>query len=120
MSITVDYLSDLIRQSIHDADVTREEWEQAVRHVFGDDAPLEPLETQPHPANYRLEWTIAQDAATPAAAVQRVWRQVFRRGPLQPNADEACVFTVTESYSGRSAEIDLSDDQFAVLFENGD
>jgi hypothetical protein len=119
VSITVDHLSDLIRQSVHDADVTREEWEQALRHVFGENAPLEPLQTQPHPTDYRLEWTIDQDASTPAAAAREIWRQVFRRGPFQPNADEACVFTVTDPCSGRSVEIDLSDEQFAALFEDG-
>lgn len=35
MSLFVDALADLVRQSIGDADATRQEWESALDQIYG-------------------------------------------------------------------------------------
>lgn len=71
-----------------------------------------------HPAHgteeYTLTWTVSGDGTSPADAAARVWREVLRRGPWQPNDDETCIFHVTGENG--SAQVDLSDERFAYLF----
>lgn len=66
-----------------------------------------------------LSWDITYDGKSAAEAAIAVWQQTFRRGPFQPNAGEACVFTMTNG-SGDTAEVDLSDEKFAGLFNGRD
>lgn len=115
MSIFIDELAKLAQQSIDDADATREDWERALDQVFPIEH-LDALRVEAHPVEHRLAWEIDQDGNSAAEAAITVWQQVFRRGPFQPNADEACVFTVTNPETGDTAEVDLSDEKFADLF----
>ncbi|MBB5491396.1 hypothetical protein [Nocardiopsis metallicus] len=73
--------------------------------------PLEPAEPHPCPVEYGVTWAIQQDGNSPIEAAIAVWQKYFRRGPLQPSADEACVFTVVDG--DRRVDIDLSDERFA-------
>lgn len=45
MSLLVDTLADTIRDSIGDADATRDDWERAVRQAFGPDDDTAPVLT---------------------------------------------------------------------------
>lgn len=114
MSIFIDELAKLAQQSIDDADATREDWERALDQVFPVEH-LDALHVEAHPEEYNLSWDITYDGKSAAEAAIAVWQQVFRRGPFQPNADEACVFTVTNG-RGDIAEVDLSDEKFTDLF----
>lgn len=109
----IDELAHIVQNSVSDAKATRADWQSTLDQVFGNPA-LEPLAVQPHPADYFVTWEINQDGKTPAEAAAAVWQQIFRRGHLQPSADEACIFTVTEG--DRSVLIDLSEERFAHLF----
>lgn len=114
MSILIDELAKLAQQSIDDADATRQDWERALDQVFPVEH-LDALHVEAHPEGYNLSWDITYDGKSAAEAAIAVWQQVFRRGPFQPNADEACVFTVTNG-RGDTAEVDLSDGKFTDLF----
>lgn len=80
-----------------DADVSRQDWERALDQVFGcDEVTLDPLEIEAHPIAYLVDWVIDQDAKSAAEPAAGVWRQIFRRGPWQPNNGEACVLFTSE------------------------
>lgn len=122
MSTMTDTLAEMIRDSVTNADASRAEWHRALDQVFNEcvfagDAldPLEPA-TSGH-EEYPVSWVTDSDiSASPADAAAMVWREVFRRGPWQPNNEEACVFVVTDPNTGRQVEIDLSEERFAHLF----
>lgn len=76
---------------------------------------LDPLEPAHGTESYQLTWQIDQDGPSPAEAAVRVWQDIFSRGPFQPNAEDACVFEITDA-AGRRISIDLSDDRYAHLF----
>lgn len=114
MSIFIDELAKLAQQSIDDSDATRQDWERALDQVFPVEH-LDALHVEAHSEEYSLVWEITQDGKSAAEAAIAAWQQTFRRGPFQPNADEACVFTMTNG-SGDTAEVDLSDEKFTDLF----
>lgn len=116
MSAFINTLAQQIIDSTIEAEATREDWLKALDQAFGHD-DLDPLQKGHGTENHRLAWEIDQDATSPAEAAVRVWRDVFRRGFLQPNDDEACVFTVADE-TGRRTTIDLSDDRYAHLFND--
>lgn len=124
MSIFIDALADQIRQSIDDADATREDWVAAIAQVFGSDhaAPseIEPRQIDPfEPSDESLlvAWQIdSEEEISPAQAALQAWRRNFRRGDTQPTADDACVFDVSQG--NLRIQVDLSDPQFAYLFES--
>lgn len=123
MSIFIDTLADQIRQSIDDADATREDWVAAIAQVFGSDhatpSEIEPSQIDPfEPSDESLlvAWQIDSDEGiSPAQAALKAWKQNFRRGDAQPTADDACVFDVSQG--DRRVQVDLSDPQFAHLFK---
>lgn len=114
MSLHVDALADLVRQSVIDSEATREEWLRAVDQVF----PQEPLDPfAPFQGEPPISWEVNGDEGiSPAEAAKRVWQQFFRHGTSQPSSEEACVFTV--SVGNGKVEIDLSDERFAHLFDD--
>lgn len=123
MSLFIDTLADQIRQSIDDADATREDWTTAIAQVFGSDHAA-PSETEPHqfdplePSDESLlvAWQIDSDeSVSPAQAALQAWQRNFRRGNDRPTADDACVFDVSQG--DRRVQVDLSDPQFAHLFK---
>ncbi len=130
MSTMSDLLAEQVRQSVSEGKATQEDWDRALDEVFagvrptgtplqGETLPLDPLEPSLIGTDeYAVSWRINQDATSPAEAAARVWRSVFRRGPFQPSADEACVMTVVNG--DRAVEIDLSEERFAHLFELGE
>ncbi|MFJ7280869.1 hypothetical protein [Kitasatospora sp. NPDC098663] len=66
---------------------------------------------------YLVRWEIDSDEeAGPAQAALDAWRTKFRRGYEQPSAEDACVFTVIDRFTGRSVQIDLSDERHTTLF----
>jgi hypothetical protein len=114
MSLHIDSLADLVRGAVSGGDSTREDFERALDQVFPRDQ-LDPFEGTGS-EEYLVGWTIDQDAASPAEAASKVWREVFQRGPWQPSADEGCVFTI--SRGSQRVEIDLSDEHFTHLFSD--
>lgn len=121
MSTMTDTLAETIRDSITAANATRAEWNRALDQVFDEQVfagdALDPLEPATRDSEeYPVSWETCWDGTSPADAAAFVWREVFRRGPWQPNNDEACVFTVTDSKTGRRVEIDVSEERFAHLF----
>ncbi|MFF1880248.1 hypothetical protein ACFVVC_02100 [Pseudarthrobacter sp. NPDC058196] len=114
MNLHIDSLADLVHGAVSGADATREDFERALDQVFPRDQ-LDPLEGTGS-EEYLVGWAIDQDAASPAEAARKVWREVFQRGPWQPGAHDGCIFTV--SRDGRRVEIDLSDERFAHLFSD--
>lgn len=114
MSTLSDTLADLVRDSVADAEATRQDWLIALDEVFPVQA-LDPLEIHDEDTEYTLVWLIDHNGPSPAMAARDVWCQVFDRGPVQPGPDETCVFTVSTS-PDRLVEIDLSDEQYADLF----
>lgn len=113
MSTHIDALAALIEQSVIDSSATRADWLRALDQVFPI-AELDPLEPGQGTEEYHLAWEIDSDGTSPVDAAIDTWRQIFRRGYLQPSADDACVFEVT--LGDRSTQIDLSDERFAHLF----
>lgn len=77
--------------------------------------PLDPAEPHPCPVEYGVTWAIEQEGMSPIEAAIAVWREFFRGGPLQPSANESCVFTVVDG--DRRVDIDLSDERFAPYFD---
>lgn len=120
MSTMTDTLAEMIRDSITDVDASRTEWHQALDQVFNEYVfagdILDPLEPAHGIAEYPVSWEIDWDGTSPADAAAQVWREVFCRGSWQPNNEEACVFIVTDTNTGRQVEIDLSEERFAHLF----
>lgn len=117
MSLHIDALADLVRQSVDDSDATREDWLRAVDQVFPREQepeldPFVPIAGEPP-----IFWEVNCDEdVSPAEAAKRVWQRLFRRGTSQPAADKACVFTVV--VDGREVEIDLSEERYAHLFDD--
>lgn len=75
---------------------------------------LDPLESGgPHLVRWMVD---GSENVSPAQAAADVWRDNFGRGPDRPGPDDACVFTVIDRATGRSVEIDLSEERFAHLF----
>ena len=60
-----------------------------------------------------ITWTIDAEGSTPEAAAASVWTEIF--GRTAAGADDACVFTVTDSTTGQSTNVDLSDHDFPSL-----
>lgn len=119
MSIFIDTLAQIISQSTDDADATREDWQQALDQALPKaDRTLDPRERQAHSTEYDLTWEIQADGKSPVEAAISAWQQTFRRGGLQPSTEEACVFDVTDRSTGDTVQIDLSDERFAIFFEN--
>ena len=117
MSLIADILAEQMLQSIDGTDVTREDYERALDQVFGHEQDaLNPTEVQPHTVEYEVSWTIDQGGKTPAEAAAAIWKQVFRRGPVQPGEDESCVFDVSDGT--RSVRIDLSEERYSDLFSH--
>lgn len=85
-----------------------------------EDEPLEKARPALRPVSegtsFQITWSIDQEAQSPAAAAAAVWQSIFGRGSTQPGPDEACVFTTTLP-DGTPVEIDLSDPEYAELFE---
>lgn len=119
MSIFIDTLAQIISQSTDDADATREDWQQALDQALPKAGrTLDPRERQAHSTEYDLTWEIQADGKSPVEAAISAWQQTFRRGGLQPSTEEACVFDVTDRSTGDTVQVDLSDEQFAIFFEN--
>lgn len=78
------------------------------------DQMTDPLDPAHGTEEYALTWEISGEGSSPADAAARVWREVFRRAPWQPNDDEACVFRVTGADG--SVQVDLSGEEFTHLF----
>lgn len=55
----------------------------------------------------RVKWEINSDKSDPVEAARQVWRENFNRG--EPGPDDACVFTVTDSQTGNTVTVDLSE-----------
>lgn len=71
----------------------------------------------PDPESHLVRWEIDSDEGiSPARAAADAWQSNFHRGLDQPGPGDACVLTVVNT-AGQSVEIDLSDEQFAYLFD---
>ncbi|MDP9903158.1 hypothetical protein [Arthrobacter bambusae] len=89
-------------------------YESETQPVAETNDALDPFQTD---GPYRVTWSIDGDEdSSPARAAANAWTQNFNRGAAQPCPDDACVFTVTDSKTGRSVDIDLSEEEFAHLF----
>jgi hypothetical protein len=64
-----------------------------------------PALSEDHP--WVVSWTIDSNASSPEEAAAKIWREVFGRDFA--GTDDACTFTVTDVESGKSVEIDLSE-----------
>lgn len=67
------------------------------------------------PVEYRVWSNITVEAHSRRKAAVTVWTQIFGRDA--PRADDASVFTVTDDASGKSYDIDLSEDDAYRLDE---
>ncbi|WP_424863032.1 hypothetical protein [Streptomyces sp. MMS24-I29] len=66
---------------------------------------------------YLVRWEIDSDeGVSPAQAALNAWRENFGGGDGQPSNEECCVFTIFGVPTGRSVEIDLSDELHTHLF----
>ena len=125
MSILVDELASMVRQSIGDADATREDWDRALRQVFSNpneqpaEEPASDTATAPATADgefpqWHITWEIddCDQSKTPLEAAARVWIDIFGRD----NVDEsdACVFLVTGP-GGTQTQVDLAEYDFTSL-----
>lgn len=59
-----------------------------------------------HP--WTVSWQINSEASSPENAAAKVWQENF--GRTTAGADDACIFTVTDTETGESVEVDLSED----------
>lgn len=114
MSVFIDTLAEMIESSL-DSDATEEDWEQALKQVYGTPQNLQPLAAQP--STYLIEWSIDEESSSPAEAAAEIWSTVFNRGRTQPSSEEACIFSITDRSTGATTTVDLSDEAFAHLFE---
>lgn len=131
MSTMTDHLESELREA-RTAGADLENILQAVRRVYGDtalrtaiaeavqmafdDEASDPLAQHPEDTEFDLSWNIAAYGTSPAAAAASLWREYFENSGLQPAPDRACVFTV--HFDDHGLEIDLSDQQFAHLFQD--
>ena len=131
MSGITDHLEIELREA-REAGAELDHLLQAVRRVYGDtalrtavaeaaqmafdDEASDPLAQHPEDTEFNLSWNIAAYGTSPAAAAASLWRDYFDDSGLQPAQDRACVFTV--HFDAHGLEIDLSDQQFAHLFQD--
>ncbi|WP_026820031.1 hypothetical protein [Arthrobacter castelli] len=67
---------------------------------------------------YTVCWTIdAEGGISPAAAALNAWQDNFSNWFNQPTNEECCVFDVLDTGTGQQTQVDLSDEQFAYLFD---
>lgn len=80
--------------------------------------PLDPQAAGTGP--WRVSWEIdgSEEATSALDAAYRVWVEIF--GRTFAAKDDACVFTVTDTSTGRSAQVDLSDYDTDALFDEYD
>lgn len=74
-----------------------------------------PVNLSGPPVEYRVQWNITLGADSPRKAAVTAWTHIF--GREAPSPDDASVFTVTDDASGKSYDIDLSENDAYRLEE---
>ena len=112
-------ITDLVESGTLTDPVTGDDMEVRGAIVREDVRPLRLDPLEPNHDRLLVTWRIDDIPSydrSPAAAAARVWRDLTGRTG-QPGPDECCVFTVSDPVSGADAEIDISDEQYAHLFD---
>ncbi|MDX3020078.1 hypothetical protein [Streptomyces acidiscabies] len=108
MSILIDTLVMAVRDSVTDAEATREDWVRAINLTFGQGAaPAERDPTAERDTAWLVSWEIDAEGGSPLGAARQVWADIFGRDGATD--EDACVFTVIDNTTGQSVVIDLSD-----------
>lgn len=71
-------------------------------------APVEPVEDNRTIPSYVVRWEVDAEADNPRMAAQDVADQYFQDRISAGRPDTACVFTVIDSLTGESTEVDLA------------
>ncbi|MFI5702604.1 hypothetical protein ACIA78_21470 [Streptomyces xanthochromogenes] len=108
MSILIDTLAMTVRDSVADADATREDWIRAINLAFDQgSAPAELDPTTERDTAWLVSWEIDAEGGSALGAARQVWADIFGRDGATDG--DTCVFTVVDKATGQSVVIDLSD-----------
>ncbi|MCX4573290.1 hypothetical protein OHB41_08870 [Streptomyces sp. NBC_01571] len=99
MSIRIDTLAMTVRDSVTDADATREDWIRAINLAFDQgSAPAELDPTTERDTAWLVSWEIDAEGGSALGAARQVWADIFGRDGATDG--DTCVFTVVDKATG--------------------